>query len=325
MKKKFLLSAICVSMLCSLAACGNEEKKKNDGTIGITSEVNTEQSVDIPIDNTQVTEENANESAEGPGRRWIMEQDFSIPTVASPTDAMGAEVRDSEENTDLLVYPLALSDFEGYAYYRVDGKNEYSTLEDALADEECMEMVEPGEHLALIGFGVTTELGQYDHIPVMDWIDVMNPTASPVSYKECIENNWFYMENGFGDSNISGYDKSAIVDLGDDGDNEDGEDILAHYVKMFGAPTYFDCLITKDGQTHEERIDEFVENYKTDNTIDLYCVGWEFDEYVLVAYVTDGYYGYWALQVNGSFYYSRELWDALKMNNDLDYFKSKIN
>ena len=94
---------------------------------------------------------------------------------------------------------------------------------------------------------------------------------------------------------------------------------------MFGAPTYFDCFITKDGQTHEERIDEFVENYKTDNTIDLYCVGWEFDEYVLVAYVTDGYYGYWALQVNGSFYYSRELWDALKMNNDLDYFKSKIN
>ncbi|MBE5933797.1 MAG: hypothetical protein E7263_10320, partial [Lachnospiraceae bacterium] len=113
MKKKLLLPVLCVSMLCSLVACGKEDKQNNDATIGITSEVTTEQAVDIPSDDTQSTEEGADELSEEPGRRWIIEQDFSIPTVASPTDAMGAEVRDSEENIDILLYPLALSDFEG--------------------------------------------------------------------------------------------------------------------------------------------------------------------------------------------------------------------
>lgn len=315
---------MCVTMLCSLAACGKEEKQNNDGTIGITSEVTIEQATEVPSDNIQVTEDSADESAEGPGRRWIMEQDFSISTVSSPTDAIGAEVRDSEKNADILLYPLALSDYEGYVYFKVED-NEYTTLEEALNDEACLEMVEPGEDMSVIGFGMTTEVGEHGFVPVLDWIKVMNPTDAPVSYKECIENKWFYMVNGVNDGNISGYDESAVEDLGDDGDNEDAEDLLAHYVKMFGAPTYLDCLPTKEGQSHEERIDEFVENYKTDNTIEMYYVGWEFDEYVLVAYVVDGYYGYWALQVNGSMYYSRELWDALEMDNDLDYFKSKTN
>lgn len=323
MKKKCLTVLLVATMAISMTACGKEEKKDEGKKTEISTEVaGTESTEEVDVDVTTV-EDNEDISAEGPGRRWIMEQDLSIPTVASPTDALGGELIDNSDNTCLLSYPISLSDFEDYVYYRVDG-NEYYTLEDALADEECLKMIDPGDDAAFIGFGITTEIGEHDHVPIMDWIGVKNPTDKPVSYKECIENKWFYMNDYFGDSFIGGYDKSAVVDLGDDGYNEDGEDLLAHYVKMFGAPTYFNCLITKDGQTHEERIDEFIEGYKTDNTLDLYYVGWEFDEYVLTAYVVDGYYGYWALKVEGSEYYSRELWDALKIHNGMDYFKSRV-
>lgn len=330
MRKKLLLSAICISLLCSLAACGKDEKKDDGGSAGkieSTTQMTDEAEGRTAGEAIEEAEAETNSLSEGPGRRWIMEQDLTIPTVSTPKEALGAEINDVVDNRAFLEYPFGLEDVEGYLYYEVGGVG-YSSLEEALADEQCQLMIEPGEDsysVEHISFGVTTEICDHGYVPTVGFLYVINPTDKAVSYRECIENKWFYMDNGYEDTIIRGYDKDTIEDVGGDGDNYDDEDRLANYVKMFGAPTYFDCPQTKEGQAAEERIDEFVENYKKDNTIDIYFVGWEFEEYVLVVQISDGYYGYWALRAPGGAYYSRELWDELKLYNGMDYLKSKMN
>lgn len=67
MRKKLLLSAMCVAMLCSLTACGKEEKKDDSGKIEPTTAVATVGDTGEAGGDTQVVEEAATERAEEAG------------------------------------------------------------------------------------------------------------------------------------------------------------------------------------------------------------------------------------------------------------------
>lgn len=63
MRKKLLLSAMCVAMLCSLTACGKEEKKDDSGKIESTTAVATVEDIGEASSDTQVVEEETTETA----------------------------------------------------------------------------------------------------------------------------------------------------------------------------------------------------------------------------------------------------------------------
>ena len=85
MKKKCLTVLLVATMAISMTACGEEEKKDEGKKTEISTEVASTESTEVVDVDVTTVDDNEDISAEGPGRRWIMEQDLSIPTVESPT------------------------------------------------------------------------------------------------------------------------------------------------------------------------------------------------------------------------------------------------
>ncbi len=315
---------MCLSIVGAVTGCGKEkDKEKEKVDSGITTEavVNNDTAV---ADTTTETASDSEEEEEDLGTCWIMEQDLSLPTVASPSDALFMDVQtpviDSEDYVEL---PIRADYFNRFTYVGIVDV-QFASVEDALLSDGCQFIVKPGDEAETISYGPTTEKCEYDYIPTYGNITVKNPTEEEVTYAQCVENGWFFEENGYG--NLLNYgDTKEIGDFNQDGDTDD-KDTLAYYVSVWGAPTYFMAYNAEsqeafDASYTDEGTQWFIENYQ-DGGIHMNVVGWEFDEYVMLFSLTDKYYyGSWDVEIAGSSYYSRALWDELGIYNGLPYLK----
>jgi len=324
MKKKILVLAMCLSIVGAITGCGDDKKKENEK---VDSKTTTEAVVNDDTAVADTTTEASSESveeAEGTGTCWIMEQDLSLSTIASPTDALTmcvtAHAIDSEDSVEL---PIKADYFNRFTYVGVDDL-QYASVEEALASDSCQKMVKPEDTSDKIGYGPTTEFYNDKYIPTYGHISVMNPTGEEVTYAECVENGWFYVENPYG-SFLDQGNTDEIGDFNQDGDNDD-KDTLDYYVSIWGAPTYFKAYNVEsqeayDASNTDEGTQWFIDNYR-EGDVFMTAVCWEFDEYVILFMLTDTYYyESWNMEISNSIYYSRALWDELDNYNGLPYLK----
>ncbi len=325
MKKKILVLAMCLSVVGALTGCGKEkDKEKEQVDTGITTEAVINNDDTTAADTTTEAASDSEEEADGTGTCWIMEQDLSLPTVASPSDALTMEVKayaiDSEDSVEL---PIKADYFNRFTYVGVNDV-QYTSVEEALASDSCQKMVKPGDTSDKIGYGPTTEFYNDKYIPTYGHISVMNPTDVEVTYAQCVENGWFYVEDPYG-SFLNQGNTDEIGDFNQDGDLDD-KDTLDYYVSVWGAPTYFKAYNAESQEAYEasdtdEGTKWFIDNYR-EGGVFMTAVGWEFDEYVIVFMLSDTYYyESWNMEISNSIYYSRVLWDELGYYNGLPYLK----
>lgn len=331
MKKKCLTVLLVATMAIFMTACGKEEKKDEGKKAEISTEVASTESTEVMDVDITTVDDSGDISVEGPGRRWIMEQDLNIPTVASPTDAIEFINRDVDENEVVMQHPLTRATFEAFPYFVVDDVV-YTSLDDALAADKCQRELEPGDEAGYLGFGVTDQKAQkYDYVPTIDAVRVKNAGDTTLTYKECFDNGWFYTDSAFGYGGIGYYNEADIPNSNEDGKTNE-EDYLNYYVSLWGAPNYVEFLAHTGAESYDQRsledeqlVEAIVNSYKEDESVTQYEVTWVFDEYVIAAYVTEAYFGYHNMEIGGVSYYDIEVWNSMEQQNHIDYLKAKMN
>lgn len=332
MKKKIFTGILATAMMLSLVACGDDKKKDNEEHKK-EENITTEQQVDVTSEEdaseTEVTAEDV--SMEQEPKRWIMTIDFSEETIAQPEAGLAHYFEDYNYETreytpcEPIPYPMDISYFDNYDIFwfseeqDTQNYNLYSSLDEALADERALVMIEPGTSETYIVYSLSDAKDSKGYMFMAGGINVMNPTSEPKTYKECIENGWFCIGDGFGDSAIglSEEELDFMEDYTGDGFSDDN-DTMCWILENWGPPTYVEFT---DWDEDGTGVDDFMDSCYGENSVDLYEVGWEFDEYTIVLYISDSYfYDKIKVAIEGSYYYDNEAWGAVSGNNQMEEF-----
>ncbi len=328
MKKKIYVGILATTMMLTMVACGDNKKddKKDDKEENVT----VEQQLDItPEDDISETDTTAEEgTAEQEAKRWLMTVDFSEETIAQPEPGLAYYVEDYNYETreytpcEPITYPMDISYFDNYNIFWFKEEQDsqdyhlYSSLEEALADERALAMVEPGDSYSGIVCSLSDEKDSKGYMFMACGLNVINPTSESKTYKECIENGWFSIGDGYGDSAIglSEDELDYMEDYTGDGFSDDN-DTMCWILENWGPPTYVEFT---DWDEDGAGVDDFIDSGAS---VELYTVGWEFEEYTILLYISDGYFNNKIkVGIEGSYYYDNEAWGVESDTNEMEEF-----